>query len=77
MHYLFYMIAHALVYIGVWHLVDEYHINPWLVLGVGAAATLLFRRGGSRRNYRGPYQRRRGHRQQDRGDGQNNPPPSQ
>lgn len=61
MHYLIYTIAHALVYVGVWRLVEEYHVNPWLVLGVGAAAMLLFRRRGGGGNYR--------HRGKYRGDG--------
>lgn len=52
MHMLFAMMAHALVYIGMWQLVRHYHLSPWLVLGAGVVLSLLFRRSGGRRGRR-------------------------
>ncbi|MDA8120621.1 MAG: hypothetical protein M0Z85_11445 [Gammaproteobacteria bacterium] len=49
MHMLFAMMAHALVYIGMWQLVRHYHLSPWLVLVAGVVLSLLFRRPGWRR----------------------------
>ena len=46
MHMLFAMMAHALVYIGMWQLVRHYHLSPWLVLVAGVVLSLLFRRSG-------------------------------
>ena len=49
MHMIFAMMAHALVYIGMWQLVRHYHLSPWLVLVAGVVLSLLFRRSGWRR----------------------------
>ena len=53
MHMLFAMMAHALVYIGMWQLVRHYHLSPWLVLVAGVVLSLLFRRSGWRQGRRG------------------------
>ncbi len=44
MHALFIVLEHALIYAGVWRLMHEYHVSPWLTLAVGAALMLLFSR---------------------------------
>ena len=44
MHALVTVIAHALIYAGVWRLMREYHVSPWLALAVGAALMLIFSR---------------------------------
>lgn len=44
MHALVIIIAHALIYAGVWRLMREYHVSPWLALGVGAALMIVFSR---------------------------------
>ncbi len=44
MHALLTIIAHALIYAGVWRLMREYHVSPWLALAVGAALMLIFSR---------------------------------
>ena len=53
MHVIFAMMAHALVYIGMWQLVRHYHLSPWLVLVAGVVLSLLFRRSGWRQGRRG------------------------
>ena len=68
MHMLFAIMAHALVYIGMWQLVRHYHLSPWLVLVAGVVLSLLFRRSGRHRRPNPPFGGQCG-RQQRRGRG--------